>query len=129
MQRLFSSCIRPRPLTYASPFSVFISARFNSNRSRLAPLHNATIINTAERVSALAISPEDIWSEKSKRVMEEVTRSPPANAYSGRLPFFTFFYVISKYSLQVALSTTRVTWPTHSETLTVFLPETRSVSN
>lgn len=82
MQRLLSSCIRSRPLTYA-PF--LISARFNSIPSRvLPPLLNNMIINAVERSSTLAVSSSDaIWSERSKRVMEEVSRSPPPNAYSG----------------------------------------------
>ncbi|KAF8798003.1 hypothetical protein BYT27DRAFT_7123647 [Phlegmacium glaucopus] len=43
------------------------------------------ITNTAERASTLAVSSSEVvWGDRSKRAMEEMTRSPPANAYSGR---------------------------------------------
>lgn len=86
MQRLLlSSCTRSRSLTYAPPFSFLMAARFNSSPRRVLPQQlNDMVINTAERASTLAVSSaEVIWSDRSKRVMEEVARSPPANAYSG----------------------------------------------
>ena len=42
------------------------------------------VIDTAERASATAVAtPDELWSEASKRIMEDMARSPPANAYSG----------------------------------------------
>ena len=87
MQRLLSSCLRSRSLIYPPPRSFLISARVKSSSPSIVlskELSNKAI-DTAERASAtttLATS-DEIWGERSKRIMEEMSRSPPANAYSG----------------------------------------------
>ena len=83
MQRLVSSCIRSRSLIYARPL---ISARFKSSSPSavLAQELNDKVIDTAELASARAsYDPDLLWSERSKNRMNELSRSPPANAYSG----------------------------------------------
>ena len=112
MQRLLSSCIRSRSLIYAPPRSFLISARFNSSSPSKVDLNNKVtntagpskvndkgtegpskvlatelknkVIDTVERASAtVVVAPDQIWSERSKQIMEDMARSPPANAYSG----------------------------------------------
>ena len=86
MQRLLSSCVRSRSLIYPLPRSFLISARVKSSSPSIVlskELSNKAI-DTAERASAATLpSSDDIWSERSKRIMEEMSRHPPANAYSG----------------------------------------------
>ena len=86
MQRLLSSCIRSRSLIYPPPRSFLICARVKSSTPSIVlskELSNKAI-DTAERASSSTPSSNDnIWSERSKKIMEEVARLPPADAYSG----------------------------------------------
>ena len=86
MQRLLSSFIRSRSLIYPPPRSFLISARVKSSSPGIVlskELSNKAI-DTAERASATTLeSADEIWTERSNRLMDEISRSPPRNPYSG----------------------------------------------
>lgn len=86
MQRLLSSCVRSRSLIYAQPRSFLISARVKSSSPTIVlskELSNKAIDTAVGASATTKATNDEIWADRSKRVMEEMSHSPPANAYSG----------------------------------------------
>ena len=73
-------------------------------------------------------TPDQRWQDRSKRALENVARTPPADTYSGRLFFFACCSILSDYKKVVPFMLRQWgIWPSLTDSWMEFLTATRSV--